>query len=70
MQAIFIKKPLNSKIYNDIFYHSFEIWPGLAGRSGLEPGRIEKKIEKEKVGCDLVDPVRSSCNPLIFFFFY
>jgi hypothetical protein len=52
MQAIFIKKPLNSKIYNDTFYHSFEIRP--PGESIR--GWIEEKIEEEKTRCDLVDP--------------
>jgi hypothetical protein len=42
------------------------------GRPRLEPGRVEEKIEKEKIRCDLVDPARPGqkldCNPLIFFF--
>jgi hypothetical protein len=36
MQAIFIKKPLNSKIYNDTFYHSFEIRPARRVDPGLD----------------------------------
>jgi hypothetical protein len=70
MQAIFIKKPLNSKIYNDTFYHSFETDPARRVDPGLEPGWVEEKIEKEKTRCDLVDPVRPSCNPLTFVFFF
>jgi hypothetical protein len=42
--------------------------------SGLEPGQVKKKIEKEKTWCNPVDLARldqkPGCNLLIFIFFY
>jgi hypothetical protein len=47
------------------WFYSFEIRPGLAGRTetrptqDLEPGRIEEKIEEEKTRLTRQDPIKN-----------
>jgi hypothetical protein len=37
--------------------HSFETWPSLEPADlGLEPGRVDEKIEKVMTRCDSADP--------------
>jgi hypothetical protein len=42
--------------------------PGLADPE-LEPGRVEEKIEEEKIQYDPVDPM-TRLQPVDFFFFF